>query len=371
MEQEWHVPLRYRVGLVISAAGFERWDKPADVELDLYGTVAAASGTWTPGVGAMRVVEVNAQGNLLDLDVPFQFDANADGSTGTLIVLLAGFTPAQAVRHFYVYFDHADEGCKPVQVPALVSVSDAGVYEGQESLRISTPEATYLYHVEGGGLASLLDRDGNDWISYHPEGGSAGHFRGIPNMGECAHPGYTNSYSRVINSGPLKARILSEGKEGGWAFTWDFYPSYAVLTVLRMNGPYRFLYEGTPGGKLDEESGFCLRSNGVRTPASEIWDEHIPDPAWVCFGNGRLHRVFYAVRHETDPVPDQYWPMEHNMTVFGFGRKYQSRQRFLTRTPAHFTIGLADHVAYAGVQTCVNSAYRALGVTIGPPEARK
>ena len=369
-EQEWYAPLPFRVPIEVSAAGFERYDKPAEVELDLGQALTALGQAGTPAADSVRVVEVDAQGALRHVAVPFQLDLEEGARRGTLVVLLAGTTPAQATRHFQVYFDLAGHNREPARVPSQVMVQDAGVYEGQESLRITTVAATYFYHKEGAGFASLIDRDGNDWISYHPEGRSAGHFRGIPNLGECGHPGYTNSCSRVLSAGPLKARILAETRDGKWVFTWDFYPHYARMTLLRGLGPYYFLYEGTPGGKLDEAAGFCLRSTGQRTPLSEIWDEHIPHPAWACFGNGHLRRVLYLVRHETDPVPDQYWPMEHNMTVFGFGRKYKSRVRYMERVPAHFTIGLTDHVDLHDVRAAVDSAFRELEVTVGQPAAR-
>ena len=37
---------------------------------------------------------------------------------------------------------------------------------------------------------------------------------------------------------------------------------------------------------------------------------------------------------------DSYWPMQQNMTVFGFGRK--KLEKFLTATPARFTVALIE-----------------------------
>ena len=54
---------------------------------------------------------------------------------------------------------------------------------------------------------------------------------------------------------------------------WDVFPYYARLTVLEMRTPYWFLYEstpgGNPGGQLDEDGDYCVRSDGTRTPLSE------------------------------------------------------------------------------------------------------
>lgn len=49
--------------------------------------------------------------------------------------------------------------------------------------KIETPSATYFLEKEGMGLSSMLDKDGNDWISFHKEPGSgaAGEYRGFPN----------------------------------------------------------------------------------------------------------------------------------------------------------------------------------------------
>ncbi len=99
------------------------------------------------------------------------------------------------------------------------------MHEGQECLRIVTPSATYLYHKEGAGLASLIDREGRDWISYHPGNRSAGEFRGIPNLGEFGHPGYTGergAVTRVIASGPLKVSLLSERRTGSMLYAGMF-----------------------------------------------------------------------------------------------------------------------------------------------------
>jgi hypothetical protein len=95
-----------------------------------------------------------------------------------------------------------------------VAIEDGVVYEGQESYRITTRSATYVYHQEGGGLASLKDRDGVEWIGYRPGGGSAGEFRGIPNFGAFGHPGYTGekgSKSRVAERTAEKVTVWTEG----------------------------------------------------------------------------------------------------------------------------------------------------------------
>ena len=278
----------------------------------------------------------------------------------SLTILLTGVTLTPATRRYRVALGRGT----PRATPAQVSVSEAGDWQEQESFKVTTPNAVYYYHKLGAGFASLIDRDGNDWISFRPSGGSAGHYRGIPNLGVCGHPGYTNSVSRVINNGPLVATIYSETTDGAWAFAWDIFPHDARLTILKAGGMYWFLYEGTPAGKLDLPNQYCVRSPGLRTPASEIWSGDLPDPEWVYFGDEKINRIIYLVHHEDDDQPDQYWPMENNMTVFGFGRVYRTIERFMQRVPAHFTIGLADSGDLAGATRAINSAFRDLTVNV-------
>ena len=48
---------------------------------------------------------------------------------------------------------------------------------------VSTPAATYYLEKEGGGLSSMVDPDGIDWLGFHSEAGSGwkGEYRGFPN----------------------------------------------------------------------------------------------------------------------------------------------------------------------------------------------
>jgi hypothetical protein len=329
----------------VGANGFTRWDKPVEVEIESNLSVA-------------RVVEMDDAGSVINASVPFQRDP-----TG-LILLLAGVTPADETRHFCVEFGTDGHATAP-----LVTLIDGAEDEGQESFKVVTPSATWFYHKQGAGFSSLLDPDGLDWLDYHPGGGSAGEYRGIPNMGYpegYCHPGKRVSSSRVLADGPLCARIESVSNDGKMRCRWDIYPAYARLTVLRMRTPYWFLYEGTPGGnpggQLDEANGYCVRSDGMRTPLSVRWEGALPAPEWLYFGAGNVDRVLYLVHHEAHEEMDSYWPMEHNMTVFGFGRL--GLEKFLTVVPAHFSVGFAENGAFERAQSTIDSAYRPMQVDI-------
>jgi uncharacterized protein YodC (DUF2158 family) len=330
----------------IHANGFQRWDKPVEVPLE----------TDTP---VSNVIEIDREGTALDAAVPFQHDPD-----GRLVLLLTSITPADATRHYRLAF-----GPDAQRIEPLVTLRDGVEDEGQESYQAITTSATWFYHKLGAGFSSLLDRDGLDWLSYHPGGGSAGEYRGIPNMGHpegYCHPGKAASHSQVTAGGPLCVRIQSASNDGMMCCRWDNFPGYARLTVLQMRTPYWFLYEGTPGGnpggQLDEAGGYCVRSDGVRTPLSERWEGPLPAPEWVYFGASNVARVLYLVHHEADAEIDSYWPMEHDMTVFGFGRL--GLEKFMTQVPARFTVGFVEDGAFGHVQEAIDSAFRPLSIDL-------
>jgi len=365
-----------RVPIRVGAAGYERFDKPVEVEMDFTQLLARSDSTVAFDEKSMRLVEVNDAGKIIDELVPLQFDKargfnRRNNAKGTLTFVAEGKTPADSMRIFHLYLGSDNKA----RARKIVSITDGVQHRDQESFKIETPDATYYYHKRGAGFASILDKDGNDWLGYRPGGGPAGEYRGIPNMGHpegYCHPGKTVSSSRIISDGPIKVSILSESNDGKMKCVWDIFPSCARLTVLKMRKPFWFLYEGTPGGKLDEDSDYCIRADGargVRTPASLKWDGDLSAASgpgeWLCFGDG--DRVLYLAHHEDDEQVDSYWPMRGEMTVFGFGRK--GINKFMEATPAHFTIGLHDSSSFAEISGVVNSAYVPLVVQVGAPQA--
>jgi hypothetical protein len=335
-------PAGTRISIEVSAGGVERRDRPVEVELDLRESAAA-----------VRIEETDVQGRVIDRAVPGQLERDPEGKKATLVFLLKGVTPPDGVRHYRATLGQAPEG-----LPApLVEVTDDLFCQGQSSYRIATPSAAWIYHKQGAGFASLEDRDGRDWLSYRPSGGSAGNYRGVPNAVHPEghfHPGGTGCTSVLVSRGPVRARILSGSADRKWACAWDVFPHFARLTVLRKEKPYWFLYEGTPGGKLEPEKDYCVRSSGERTPLSAKWQGDLPAPEWVYFGDGALDRVLWLAHHEDDDKVDSYWPMEGNMTVFGFGRN--GLQKFLDRAPDRFSIGLCESADPAAVARAIRGA---------------
>lgn len=235
-------------------------------------------------------------------------------------------------------------------------------HQGQKSIRINTPTATWIYHEQGAGFASLIDKDGHDWISYRPKGGADGKFRGIPNLVHPAghfHPGSTSCKTKIVSQTSMRVVIESESKDGKWACQWEILPDRAHLTVTEADAPYWFLYEGTPGGEskeggLDTQKGFCVRSGGKRTDLTEKWTDDLASDGgseWVGFGNTRAGRTLVLINHGDDTAVDSYWPMEGNMTVFGFGRK--GLNKHLKPASKKFTVALVDQVETKAIAEAV------------------
>jgi hypothetical protein len=155
---------------------------------------------------------------------------------------------------------------------------------------------------------------------------------------------------------------------------WDIFSHYARMTVIEMRLPYWFLYEGTPGGKLDMQTDKCIRVHGkdsIVTGVDEKWQGDIQTSEgleWLAFADPRVGRSLYIVNHEDDEAIDSYWPMNQEMTVFGFGRL--GTNKYMHSIPAHFTVGLIDSTDTNQIRTVVNSACQPLNINLGPVEAR-
>jgi hypothetical protein len=342
-----------KIALSVQTGEWPRTDYPAEVELRVRQLNLEEA--------VIRLVEEDQEGNVIDDSVPCQLDQGADGVV-TVTFLLTGETPAHTQR-FYALIR---SDTIPHAVPQ-VECTDGVMHQEQESYRIKTPAATYIYHKFGAGFASLYDPDGCDWISYRPFGGSDGKYRGIPNIAHPEnyfHPGGNGCTSKIVSSGPLKVKIVSESIDDKWACTWEIFPAHARLTILKVDHPYWLLYEGTPGGHLDESGDYCVRSDGTRLPLTERWEMPLPSPKWIYFGTSNTRRVLYLVQHEADSHVDSFWPMEQNMTVFGFGRR--GLEKHMTATPAHFTIGFAEDGAFDVAQQVINAAFNPVEVTLRP-----
>ena len=369
---------RYRVPFTVSAAGFARLNTPAELAIDFTDLLSQLGISGSLNLDALRVTEVAGDSSVLNDNVPFQFDP-ADGfdpannAAGNLVVLLEGSSAAGSERSFHLYFDVVGgPTVSPMSVANHVALTDDVTDAGQTSYQVVTDSATYFYHKDGGGFSSLLDNNANDWINHSDSTGSAGDFRGIPNLahpddGGHFHPGRDTVISSIVNEGPLKATITSSTADNAWETMWEIYPTFARLTVLNAATNYWFLYEGTPGGLLEPASDFIVRSNGTQTLASAAWNGDLTGGEWLYFSDPNVNRSLFFAHHTDDALVDSYYPMNGEMTVFGFGR--QNANRFLTETPNQFTMGFVDGTAVANVGPVVQAAYQPLAALLGTPVA--
>lgn len=239
----------------------------------------------------------------------------------------------------------------PASAGASITVDEV-VHQGQSSYRVVTPTATWIYHREGAGFASLLDADGNDWIAYRPEGGATGHYRGIPNAvfrrlqegNNFFHPGHSGpkaSETALIVSEPDRVVLRSRSTDGRWSGEWEIRADHARFRLTRLppeDRGYWFLYEGTPGGRFDP-TDLCLRADGALSPLSETWQGDVRDLPWVAFISPPSGHALLLIAHDPPEAPLSYRPMQDAMTVFGFGRKQGSLENLLTH-PVTFTVAL-------------------------------
>jgi hypothetical protein len=329
-----------------------RFDHPVSIELSL--DLSAIAG--------LRLLEVSTDNAVLDAQVPFQFETSAEAHK--LIFLLKGVTPAGTIRHYHLLLDH--EAVAVRHPSPLVSLTEV-FHQGQPSYQVQTPAGTWLLHFHGAGFASLIDAEGKDWISYRPHGGSDGLYRGIPNIknpDDYFHPGAFTGRSRILSQGAVCCRLHSETLNGVCEVIWELYPTHLAMKLLKAPEPYWFLYEGTPAGKLDEANGFIVRSDGTRTPAGESWDA-VLDPGWLYFGSPDSKYVLFMAQHTTEPRLSSYFPMESNMTVFGFGRK--DLNDYLTLLPATYYVGLIEGDDFTQVAARIEALRQPLTVTVGTP----
>ncbi len=378
---EWLEPeSSFRLFLSVESGSAQRHDKPVEVELSLYdlkkflGDKVDAS--------ALKLVETDKPGHRLNTITPIQFYADSSTrNSGLLTFLMPGITPANTTRYFQLYIGDSTGAQSQSGDAAAVSVEPNVWHEEQESFKINTPTATYFYHRFGAGFASLDDVDGNDWLSYNPglgeesQSGSGGMYRGLPNSGYPEgynHPGKEVSDSWIVENGPVKVTILSESLDKKMRCRWDIFPDYARLTYLTLRPPYWFLYEGTPGGLLEVESDFCVRLGNIKTMCAEKWDGDIDalgEPGeWLYFSDVATHRSIYLVQSLDDKKPDSYWPMNKEMTVFGFGRL--GMEKSIVRQNNQFVIGLAETHDYSEMKKIIDSAYQPLTVKVSNIEAK-
>ncbi len=326
-----------------------------------------------------------------ELDAPdgmvvFGFGRGKDGpllrGAGQRFVIGLAEAPAKDAAGHGRVADTARRWLREAEAP--VRVSETTLFGDLDCFRIETPAATYLFGKRGAGFASILDPQGRDWISYRHGGRSAGEYRGLPKSGQPVkyfHCGYgygpyktDNVFTTTVTKREAgHVRIRAETKNGDAACEWDFFPTHATMTLLKIPGRYWFIYEGTPGGALDAEEDFVLRPHGHRTMLDRPWAEPVP---WVIFGAKESPHGLLLVNHQDDAAEASYapWPYAPSareamglMTVFGFGRPAWDdpgqHTPPLSALPARYTIAVTPAADAAAAE----SALRRIGTRATDP----
>ena len=232
---------------------------------------------------------------------------------------------------------------------------------GDSTYIITTPSATYFLEKSGGGLSSMLDDDGVDWLGFHKRPGSAhkGEYRGFPNAIHKQDGSYfhamnakTDPSSSVINiesENHVQITFTSDNQQ--WEGQWDFYPDRCDFTMSKISDGYKYWiqYEGVPGGKMDSTDFWYASADKEQHLINESQIGDLPAPEWMAFGDQNSPRMLYMLHHEDDTFPDNY-VSRPDMTVLGFGR--ENKDKFLT-TVQTFSIGFVESREYSGVEKVI------------------
>lgn len=253
------------------------------------------------------------------------------------------------------------------QIPAViaknlpsVTIEDAiDVSAGNISAYvITTPTATYFLEKEGGGLSSMLDKDGVDWLGFNNKKGSGwkGEYRGFPNAIHKQDGNYfhamnektelASSIITIKSDHHIQIEFTSNNKQ--WKGRWDFYPDRCDFTMSKVSEGYHYwiLYEGVPNGQMDLTDFWYSSADKKSHLINEPQHGDLPYPEWIAFGDIKSTRMLYLLNHHDDKHPDDYVSRPY-MTVFGFGRS--GKGKYLNESKA-FSIGFIESKNYKNIE---------------------
>lgn len=363
----WSTEWDYRVPIAVTTPAATN-NAIAAVELDFRTMLDSLGDEVDFDPDSIRVIEVDAGGAIVSSIVAFEFQPSVDESTGTLRILLEGESQAGQIRGFHVYFDTVFGGHVAVAPTERVSVTPDEVWESLSMIRIEAGESTYYFDPRGGGLAAMIDADGNDWISWSTASRADGRFRGVPNAvfpDGLMHPGEGGSTTVVSWAGALTTELVVETDDGLWRATWRFSEHAVSMTMDVADGPYWFLYEGTPGGTLDLDTDIVVRSSGESTTAATAWSADLAGAEWLAVVDPALERSILLTNHQDDTAIDSYDHLE-TMTVLGFGRS--RTEPLLTAAPATYSIEFVDSIAAPDLAAASGLTRGAANAVVGSAE---
>lgn len=238
---------------------------------------------------------------------------------------------------------------------------------GGSAYIITTPSATYYLEKEGGGLSSMIDVDGVDWIGFHKKKGSAhkGEYRGFPNAihkqdGSYFHPmnaGTDPSSSEFDIESENHVRITFTSDNKKWQGQWNFYPDRCDFTMTKISPGYNYWvqYEGVPGGEMNTTDFWYASVDSQQHPIEEPFEGDLPSPEWMAFGDNNSPRLLYILHQEDDEIPDNY-VHRPDMTVLGFGRQNGEQTTKHLTTVQTFSIGFVESKEYSDIKQVIRQA---------------
>lgn len=247
---------------------------------------------------------------------------------------------------------------KPVSLQHGVDISAGHL----PSYIVSINNATFYLEKEGGGLSSMIDDDGVDWLGFNNAKGSGwkGEYRGFPNAvhkqdGNYFHAmnaGTNKSLSQITIETNEHVQIIFTSENQKWEAIYDFYADRLDFRMSQISKGYHYWiqYEGVPGGEMDDTDFWYASIDNKRHPINEVFLGDLPSPEWFAFGDKNSPRMIYILHHDDDSYPDNYVSRPY-MTVLGFGRS--EKNKFLD-TPQRFSIGFFESTQYDKLSNKIN-----------------
>lgn len=243
-------------------------------------------------------------------------------------------------------------------------------HQNTPHFRVETHAGTYYIEKQSGGCASLIDRNGRDWVGFsktgndNPTNSADSDYRGLPNLvfqdpGDgVGHPGFNVSTTEQVALNELRVRSNNDR----WQFRWIFYANHAEVVVEETDPTrqYWFLWEGPVAGQFNPGSHYWgTNVNGLRTDQPSIFQSPASGPwQWAFFGDKTVNTTLFVAQQETDEQSDYFAYMGNQqkegtlspdgMNVFGFGRGLHTDPQL--SGPNRFYVGLVPFKVYGPAQ---------------------
>lgn len=226
---------------------------------------------------------------------------------------------------------------------------------------VTTASATYFLEKEGGGLSSMLDSEGVDWLGFTNVKGSGwkGEYRGFPNAIHKQDGNYFHALNATTDKSSSSVTIHDQNHiqikftsdNGKWEGIWDFYPDRCDFTMSKVSAGHHYwiLYEGIPYGGMDSSDFWYSSADKKSHLINETQQGDLPFPEWIAFGDLRVSRMLYLLNHTDDEHIDEYVSRPY-MTVFGFGRS--GKNKFLNKSQK-FSIGFVESNEYNHIEKVI------------------